>query len=40
LASFSSYFLLFGQDPELPTFIQHDVMISFDDPLMWIYAYE
>jgi len=40
LAFFSSYFLLFDWDPELPASIQRDVMISLDDPSMWIQAYE
>jgi hypothetical protein len=32
--------LLFDWDPELPASIQRDVMISLDDPSMWIQAYE
>jgi hypothetical protein len=33
LTSFSTYILLFGHEPELPTSIQHDVMeiIDLDD---------
>jgi hypothetical protein len=42
LASFSPYVLIFGQDFELLASIWCDVMIviSFNDPLMWIQACE
>jgi hypothetical protein len=40
LASFSLYFLLFGQDFKLPASIQCDAMtvISFDDSPMWVHT--
>jgi hypothetical protein len=38
LASFSPYFLLYGQDPNLPTMIRHESseVVNLDDPEMWL----
>ncbi len=38
LASFSPYFLLYGQDPDLPTIIHRESseVVNLDDPEMWL----
>jgi hypothetical protein len=38
LASFSPYFLLYGQDPDLPTTIRRESseVVNLDDPEMWL----
>ncbi len=38
LVSFSPYFLLYGQNPDLPTTIHHEFseVVNLDDPEMWL----
>jgi hypothetical protein len=38
LASFSPYFLLYGQNPDLPTTIRHESseVVNLDDSEMWL----
>jgi hypothetical protein len=41
LASFSPYFLLYGQDLDLPTIIcrEFSEVVNLDDPEMWLRVY-
>ena len=38
LASFSPYFLLYGQDPDLPSVIRRESskVVNLDDPEVWV----
>ncbi len=38
LVSFSTYFILYGQDPDLPTTIRRESneVVNIDDPEMWL----
>ncbi len=38
LASFSPYFILYSQDPNLPTMVRHESseVVNLDDPEMWL----